>query len=311
MSSNELFITDVALRDGLQMLPTFVSTADKLRLLSALVNVGVRSAEVTSFVSAKAVPQMADAAEILASAQHLVERASCLVPNRRWLAKAIEAGAREIAVVVGATDTLNRRNIRLSLNEAIEEGCATLREARAAGLATRAYVAVAMACPYEGAVAPAHAAGIAVQLHAAGAQEVVLADTIGAGGPSQVRALLRAVLQDLSVHAVSAHFHDTRGLGVANVLAALDAGVRRFDASVGGLGGCPFAPGAAGNLATEDLVVLAHQEGLHTGIDAHALAQAVQVAAQITGLPLGGRSFKWLQRPTAHPSHSTQQETEK
>lgn len=304
-----VFVTDVGLRDGLQMLPTFVPTTDKLRLLAALVDAGVRSAEVTSFVSAKAVPQMADAADLLPAAQTLVQRASVLVPNRRGLSRAMTAGAWEIAVVVGATDTLNRRNIRLSLPEAIDEGRATLQQARAAGLATRAYVAVALGCPYEGAVDPGHAANIARQLHAAGAQEIVLADTIGAGGPSQVRALLRAALQDLPVDAVSAHFHDTRGLGLANVLAALDLGVRRFDASIGGLGGCPFAPGAAGNLATEDLVVLAHQEGLHTGIATASLARAVQVAQDITGLPLGGRSLRWLQRSPSLPSHSPQPET--
>ncbi|RYZ04084.1 MAG: hydroxymethylglutaryl-CoA lyase [Comamonadaceae bacterium] len=303
--SGHLTITEVGLRDGLQTLSAFIPTAAKRELLAALAQAGLRSIEATSFVSPRAVPQLSDAEALFTSGEALgIARLSALVPNRRGLERAMMAGVREIAVVVAATETLNQRNIRMSLAQALDEGAATLAQARSLGLATRGYVAVALGCPYEGEVTQSQALAVAERLRAAGAQEVVLADTIGAAGPGQVKRLFRTAAGVLGADVLAGHFHDTRGLGLANVCAALDAGVTRFDSSVGGLGGCPFAPGAAGNLATEDLVVLARQEGLETGVDLAAMVRAVDTAMAITGQPLGGRSLGWLRRgvpPQAQP----------
>lgn len=291
-------ITDVAPRDGLQNQAVHLSTADKLEFIRLLAQAGVPSVEATSFVSPKAVPQMADAAQLLpllaAALPQL--RVSVLVPNLKGLERARAAGATEIAVVLSATETMNRKNINMSLAQAVSASVETLNAARAAGLRTRAYLAVAFGCPFEGETpldAVLHLAGI---LSDAMADEVVIADTIGAAAPAQVRDRLRALAGVLPVEQVGVHFHDTRGMGVANAWAALEAGVRRFDASAGGIGGCPFAPGAAGNLATEDLVLMAQQGGFATGIDLPALQLAIAFAEDRLGRPLGGRSSAWLRR---------------
>lgn len=294
--SERIVITDVAPRDGLQNQPVAVSTAAKLELVRLLAAAGVASVEVGSFVSPKAVPQMADAAAVLAGVNAGMPglRTSVLTPNLKGLERAIAAGAREIAVVLSATETMNQRNINMSLETAAAVSEETVRAARGAGLATRAYVAVAVECPFEGLVAPAVATGLAERMLAAGAGEIVFADTIGAAAPGQVRTLLQAAAASIPLERTAVHFHDTRGFGVANAWAALEAGVRRFDASAGGIGGCPFAPGAAGNLATEDLVLLARQGGLETGIELEGLAAAVEFAEQQLGRSLGGRSLAWF-----------------
>ena len=293
-----IFITDVAPRDGLQSQAVTVSTSNKLRLIRALADAGVRSVEATSFVSPKAVPQMADAAEVIAGLRFLESetglRTSALVPNLKGLARATAAGAREIAVVISATKTMNLKNINMNLVEAEENCKATLHAARASGLATRAYIAVAWECPFEGVTAPDTVVRLAAAMRVAGAGEIVIADTIGAAAPRQVAALLRVLTQSIPLDMLAVHFHDTRGMGAANAYAALEAGVRRFDASVGGIGGCPFAPGAAGNLATEDLVMLAHQCGFTTGIELDALLLAVDMSEAFLDRPLGGRSMPWL-----------------
>jgi hydroxymethylglutaryl-CoA lyase len=292
-----ILINDVGPRDGLQNQPLPVSTDDKLRLIASLVHAGVRSIEATSFVSPKAVPQMADADALLPRLpQADAVRYSALVPNERGLERARAAGAREIAVVLSATETMNRRNINQSLAEAEATCVATLAAARRAGLRTRAYVAVAFECPYEGAVAPAVTQRLVAAMFAAQADEVVVADTIGAASPAAVSTLLRALIDEQGGERLCLHLHDTRGLALANAWAALDAGLRHFDSSVGGLGGCPFAPGAAGNLATEDLVLLARQCGFHTGIDLDRLLDSVALASALTQRPLGGRSHAWLSR---------------
>ena len=298
MAREAIHITDVSPRDGLQNQAVAVSTADKLELVRRLVAAGVASVEATSFVSPKAVPQMADAAELLQQVQAAwpALRVSALVPNGRGLERAQAAGAREVAVVLSATETMNRRNINMGLDEAADVSAQTLQQARAAGLATRAYVAVAFECPFEGAVPAERVFALAQRMAAAGAQEVVVADTIGAAAPAEVKARLSTLLQALPGTALAVHLHDTRGLGSALAWAALEAGVRRFDASVGGIGGCPFAPGAAGNLATEDLVLMAEGCGLDTGISLAGLLHAVDHAQAVLGRPLGGRSAAWLRR---------------
>ena len=208
----------------------------------------------------------------------------------------VAAGAQEIAVVLSATETMNRRNINMGLDQATEVSEQTLIEARRLGLRTRAYVAVAFDCPFEGPTPLDAVLQAAQRMHAAGAGEIVIADTIGAASPGQVKQRLAALLQVVPSEHLGVHFHDTRGMGVANAWAALEAGVRRFDASVGGIGGCPFAPGAAGNVATEDLVLMAGQSGFSTGIDLFDLLDAIDFAEQQLQRSLGGRAITWLRR---------------
>ena len=293
-----IHITDVAPRDGLQNQQVHVSTAAKLELISRLVAAGVDSIEATSFVSPKAVPQMADAGDLVPQINDRFPglRTSVLVPNLKGLERADAAGAREIAVVLSATETMNRKNINMGLDEATEVSAQTVLAARAKGLRTRAYVAVAFECPFEGKTPLSEVLRLAARMRETGAGEIVIADTIGAASPQQVRTLFDALRNEVPMDRLAVHLHDTRGLGAANAWAALEAGVRRFDASVGGIGGCPFAPGAAGNLATEDLVLMAQTSGFDTGISLDGLLHAVDFAQEQLQRPLGGRSSAWLRR---------------
>lgn len=296
-------ITEVGLRDGLQSQPVQVPLEDKLRLAAAIADCGVVSVEATSFVSPKAVPQMADADQLfprLPAPERV--RYSALAPNLRALDRAQAAGVAEVAVVLSATETMNRRNLNMDLAQTLQASADVLRAARERRLRTRAYVAVAFECPFEGAVDPSVLLDLAAAMHEAGAQELVLADTIGAAAPAAVAALARRCVARFGAGLMAAHFHDTRGLALANVWAAYGEGLRRFDASLGGLGGCPFAPGAAGNVATEDLVVMFEGSGIATGIDLPRLRAAIAVAEGITGRPLGGRSSRWLKSRDAAPA---------
>lgn len=293
-----IHITDVAPRDGLQNQQLHLSTESKLELIRLLAAAGVQSVEATSFVSPKAVPQMADASELVCRLNEALPqlRSSVLVPNLKGLERAHAAGAQEIAVVLSATETMNRRNIHMGLQEATEVSARTLAEAQRLGLRTRAYVAVAFDCPFEGETPLSEVTRLAACMHAAGAGEIVIADTIGSAAPGQVKERLRALRDVVPVEQLAVHFHDTRGMGVANAWAALESGVRRFDASVGGIGGCPFAPGAAGNVATEDLVLMAQRSGFATGIATDGLLDAVRYAEAQLQRPLGGRSIRWLRQ---------------
>ncbi|RYX90160.1 MAG: hydroxymethylglutaryl-CoA lyase [Comamonadaceae bacterium] len=294
----QLHITDVAPRDGLQNQAVHLGTDAKLELIRLIAAAGVASIEAASFVSPRAVPQMADAGDVMArvNAAFPSLRASALVPNLKGLERAHAAGAREIAVVLSATETMNRRNINMGLQEATEVSEQTLAEARRLGLRTRAYVAVAFECPFEGVTPLDRVVSLAGRMREAGAGEIVIADTIGAAAPAQVKERFTALVQAVPAATLAAHFHDTRGMGVANAWAAIEAGIRRFDASAGGIGGCPFAPGAAGNLATEDLVLMAGQGGMATGIDTGLLLDAVDFAQQQLARPLGGRAITWLRK---------------
>ncbi|QNP47871.1 hydroxymethylglutaryl-CoA lyase [Diaphorobacter aerolatus] len=297
----QIFITDVAPRDGLQNQQIEVSTEAKLELIARLVSAGVNSVETTSFVSPKAVPQMADAGELVpqVNARWPQLRSSVLVPNLKGLERAHASGAKEIAVVLSATETMNRKNINMGLAEALEVSEKTLAAAHALGLKTRAYVAVAFECPFEGETSLDEVLRLAARMHAAGAGEIVIADTIGAAAPAQVKERMTVIRDAVPLSQLAIHLHDTRGMGVANAWSALEVGVRRFDASAGGIGGCPFAPGAAGNLATEDLVLMARQSGFETGISLNGLLDAVAFAEAQLQRPLGGRSGAWLRRTRA------------
>lgn len=290
-----ILINEVGMRDGLQNLQRHVPLEGKLQLAQALVASGIRSIEATSFVSPKAVPQMADADQLF---PRLPSRDkvgySALVPNVRGLERAIAASVQEIAVVLSATETMNQRNINMSLAMTRAACIDTLRVAGERKLKGKAYIAVAFGCPFEGAVAPATVLALAKEMFDAGAAEVVIADTIGCANPAQVKHLMQECARKFGAARLSSHFHDTRGFALANVWAAMEAGVRKFDSSLGGLGGCPFAPGAAGNLATEDVVFLVEQCGFSTGIDIRQLRAAIALAERLVEHQLGGRTSCWL-----------------
>ena len=292
----EVLINEVGLRDGLQNQPIHVSCADKLRLTRALVDAGLHSIEATSFVSPKSIPQMADAEQFFTQLPDKeVVRYSALVPNLRGLDRAQAAGVREIAVVLSATETMNQRNINMSLSEAIAACEQTIVAALKLGMRTKAYLAVAFICPFEGLTSSDRVMSLGDGLLAAGVQEICIADTIGAAAPSAVAKLFKQCVTAWGEQCVSAHFHDTRALALANTWAALEAGVLKFDASIGGLGGCPFAPGAAGNLATEDLVMMLKQCGLSTGVSLTKLRQAVSLAGELVQRKIGGRATSWFE----------------
>jgi hydroxymethylglutaryl-CoA lyase len=283
-------ITEVSPRDGLQNQSVSLSTENKLALIRLLVAAGLQRVEITSFVSPEAVPQMADAADLLTRVHQLFPQlqSTVLVPNLRGLERACLAGAREISVVLAATDTMNRKNIKQGLVDATRISQDTVRAAKAMGMRTRAYLAVAFDCPFEGATPLPVLLALAQQMQAAHVDEIVIADTIGSASPGRVRDCLRVLGQAIPMDQMAMHFHDTRGLAAANAWAALEAGVRRFDASAGGLGGCPFAPGAAGNLATEDMVLMAEGSGFQTNIDIGRLCDVIEFAQLKLNSPLGG-----------------------
>jgi hydroxymethylglutaryl-CoA lyase len=303
-----LHVTEVAPRDGLQSQSMAVPTGQKVRLIKQLADAGLTRIEVGAFVSSKAVPQMADSAEVVAAARRLGGlHLSAFVPNMRGLERAQASGVDAIAVALSATETMNMRNIGMSLDKAKRSCFDTVREARTAHLPARAYLAVAFECPFEGPVRQDTVLRLAHLMTEAGASEIVIADTIGAAAPAQVQALLQILLREFDADRLAIHLHDTRGLAIANAWAALQCGIRRFDSSAAGIGGCPFAPGAAGNLATEDLVLLAHQCGFGTGVDLARLGQAIGFAEELLCRPLGGRSMAWQRRTAPWTSSQSPQ----
>jgi hydroxymethylglutaryl-CoA lyase len=292
--SDVVSVYEVSLRDGLQNEKGFVPTESKRALLDALVASGLRRLELTSFVSPKWIPQLADA-ETLAKASLPAPEGvslSALVPNGTGLERAIATGLPEIAVFLSASETHSKKNINKTIDRAFEVIEEIVPPALASGLRVRGYVSTVWGCPYEGPVEPAKAIGIATRLLALGCYEVSLGDTIGVGNPRQTREIVKRAADAMPLDKVALHLHDTRGTALANILAALDLGVRTFDASVGGMGGCPYAPGAAGNVATEDLVFLLHGMGLETGVDLDRLVEAGHLAERIVGHPLPGKVHK-------------------
>lgn len=283
-------ITEVGPRDGLQNESAYVEPARKVELIDRLAAAGLRRIEATSFVHPKAIPQLRDAAEVMAA---LPRRAgvtyTVLVPNEIGARNAIAAKADELATVVAASETMNQKNVNRTIAESLAgfEGVATL--AAEAGVPWVGYVSTAFGCPYEGEVPPANVIEVAKRIRALGAQGIALGDTIGCGNPQQVKALVRIFRDALPDTPLRIHFHDTRGIGLANMLAALEEGIDHFDGSLGGLGGCPYAPGAAGNVATEDMVYMLEQMGIETGVDLRALIAVAQWAEALVGRPLPGR----------------------
>lgn len=294
--TDTVVINEVGLRDGLQSQHASINLAGKVALANAFVAAGIQAIEAGSFVSPRAIPQMADTDALwpqLPAATRI--QYSALVPNLKGLERAGTAGVREIAVVLSATDTMNLRNIRMDLAQTVAVCQDTIHAARAQAMRCKAYIAVAFECPYEGIVPVDQVLALCETMIAAGAHEIVIADTIGAACPAQVKPLVGECVTRHGADRVSVHFHDTRAFALANVWASIEAGVRKFDTSVGGLGGCPFAPGAAGNVATEDVVLMLEQCGFETGIDVPRLTAAVHLAGQLVGHPLGGRTSRWLE----------------
>jgi hydroxymethylglutaryl-CoA lyase len=289
-------IVEVGPRDGLQNEAAFVPTAAKISFVNKLSEAGHSIIEVSAFVSPKWVPQMADATEVFAGiTRRPAVRYTALVPNLTGLERAREARADEVAVFPAASETFSRRNINQSVAEAIETARAICREAAATGLPVRAYLSTSFGCPFEGAVAPETVAELTGRLIDAGAYQVALSDTIGIAHPRQISDVLSVVTARVPVDRIALHLHDTRGTGLVNVYAGLQSGVKTFDASAGGLGGCPYAPGATGNLATEDLVYMLDGLGTSTGVSLDALVEASRSIEPHVGHPLPSRVYRAIQ----------------
>ncbi len=275
MSGERVTVYEVGPRDGLQNEPATLAAADKVRFVELLADAGLPAVEVTSFVSPAAIPQLADADTVLPALRRRPGvRYPVLVPNLRGLARAAAAGAREIAVFAAASEGFSQANIGRSISDSLDGYAAVVKQAQAAGMWVRGYVSTAFGCPYEGRVEPQAVVAVAAELRRMGCDEVSIGDTIGVAEPAQVAALVPLVASRVALDRIALHLHDTGGRALENVAAGLGAGVRVFDASAAGLGGCPFAPGAPGNLATEALVGFLEQEGFSTGVDETRLTAA-------------------------------------
>jgi len=296
-------LVDVGPRDGLQNEKQAVPAAVKIELVHRLQQAGLREIEVTSFVSPKWVPQMADAAEVMAGiARQPGVRYSVLTPNLKGLEAALACQPDEVVVFGAASEAFSQRNINCSIAESIERFAPVVALARSRGITVRGAVSCALGCPYEGVVAPQRVAEVAQRMKAIGVQHLGVADTIGVGTPLAVQRALDAALQHYAIDDVSGHFHDTYGQALANTLSSLQMGVWQFDTSVAGLGGCPYAKGATGNVATEDVVYLLHGLGIETGIDLGQLVDAGRFISQHLGRAPNSRAATALfnQREAAH-----------
>ena len=283
-------IVEVGPRDGLQNEKTIIPAAAKIELIDRLSATGLRSIEATSFVSPKWVPQLADAADVFAGIQRREGVAyPVLVPNLQGYERARAVGATEVAVFSAASEAFNRKNINASIDESIERFLPVLERAAADGVKVRGYVSTVLGCPYQGDVPVADVVRVARRMHALGCYEVSLGDTIGIGTPARARAMLRAVAGEVPMAALAVHFHDTRGQALANILACLEEGVAVVDAAVSGTGGCPYAPGASGNVASEDVVYMLEGMGIGTGVDLAGLVDTGRWLAARLGRASGSK----------------------
>ena len=280
---------EVGPRDGLQSWPRTLPTPAKVGLVASLLDCGFRRVEATSMVHPKWVPQLADAEAVLEALQDRIDQLRVLVPNRRGLDRARSAGVRNVAVTVAATDGYNQHNLNCTVEETLQEIQSIASEARRDQIVVDASLSVAFGCPYEGTVPPERVAEVAAALADAGIEEIALADTIGVANPAQVEALFQAMKERLPAVRWGAHFHDTRGRALANLLSALETGVNLFEGSVGGIGGSPFAPGAAGNLCSEDALAMLEAMGIETGVDVSRLIVVARGLEHTLGGPMPGR----------------------
>ena len=288
--ADSIRIVEVSPRDGLQNEAKPIATATKIELIERLVAAGMQTIEATSFVSPRWVPQLADAAEVYAGiGRPPGVRFPVLVPNLPGLQRALAVGVREVAVFTAASEAFSRRNTNAGIDESLARIALVLEQARACGVPVRGYVSTVLGCPYQGAVPVAEVVRVALALHTMGCYEISLGDTIGVGTPRAARTMLCAVAEVVPMAALAVHFHDTRGQALANIYACLEAGVRVVDSAVAGLGGCPYAEGASGNVASEDLVYLLHGLGFHTGVDLGRLVAAGRFISAVLGRPNGSR----------------------
>jgi len=288
-------LVEVGPRDGLQNEATPVATAVKVELIHRLQNAGLPVIEATAFVSPKWVPQMADNAQVMAAIRRKPGVSyPVLVPNRKGLDAALAAGAREVVVFGAATETFSRKNTNCSIAEGLARFAEVCREALARGLKVRGDISVCLSCPYEGEVKPEAVVRVARELDAMGCYEITICDTIGTGTPGRIRAAIEAVMKHVSADRLAGHFHDTYGQAVANVYAALECGVATFDSSVAGLGGCPYAKGATGNVATEDVLYMLDGLGIETGVDITKLIAAGEYICGVLGRPTHSKAARAL-----------------
>ena len=289
----DVTLYEVGPRDGLQNESRMVPTDDKIRLIDALSGTGLRAIEITSFVNPKWIPQLADGGEVsrrIARQPGLIY--SALVPNRQGLDAAMAAGMKEVAVFMSASETHNKKNVNKTIAQTLAAFRETVPPALEAGLRVRAYVSTVYGCPYEGAVDPARAVELARALRELGCYQISLGDTIGVANPRQVRDVLSRVLAEIPKPEVAVHFHDTRGTALANILVAVEMGITTVDAALGGLGGCPYAPGASGNVATEDVVYMLEGMGVHTGIDLDKLVDCARLASTLVGHEVPSKYYR-------------------
>jgi len=290
---SDVTIYEVGPRDGLQNESRLIPTARKIDLINALSDTGLHTIEITSFVNPKWIPQLADALEV---AQTITRKPgvgySALVPNARGLETAMAGGMKEIAVFLSASETHSKRNINKSIAEALEAFAETVPPALAQGVKVRAYVSTVYGCPYEGAVDPEVSVALSRQLYDMGCYQVSLGDTIGVANPRQVRDVLTRVQAVIPNEAIAVHFHDTRGTALANILVSVDMGITVVDSALGGLGGCPYAPGASGNVATEDVVYMLEGMGIKTGVDLDKLVECSQMATALVGHEMPSKVYR-------------------
>ncbi len=294
-------IYEVGPRDGLQNEPTPVPTAAKVALVDHLSRAGLPYIEVSSFVDPRWIPQLGDAEQVFQDIERKAGiRYSALVPNMRGLGRAREVNLESIAVFVSASETHNHKNLNRSIDESIDNIAEVMADLKGSGTWVRGYVSMVFGCPYEGDIGSANVVSVANRLIELGVDQISLGDTVGYANPRQVTERMAAVGSEIDLDRIALHFHDTRGTALANIVAGLDAGVRVFDGAIAGLGGCPYAPGAAGNVATEDLVNMFHGMGIETGIDLDALVEAALFMEQQLGKKLPGRYL----RSTRHAAKS-------
>ena len=278
----KIFVNEVGPRDGLQNIDNVLNVDERFQLIQSLEKAGINSLEVGSFVSSKAVPAMDKTDTLLEKLSNSNSNYSVLIPNTFGYKQAKENRVKEVCLVLCATESMNKENINKSIDETIVEFKEIIDMAKRDQIRTKIYISVAFECPYEGLVSSKYIYHLTKEFLTYGINEVVIADTIGAGKPDQVTKLFRSLVKDFGSSNFSAHFHDTRLLALSNVKAAMDEGITKFDSCIAGLGGCPFAPGASGNLATEDLVSMLHKEGYETGISEEMLRNSAKLASQLT-----------------------------
>jgi hydroxymethylglutaryl-CoA lyase len=289
----EVTLYEVGPRDGLQNESRLIPTVDKVALIDALSETGLRAIEITSFVNPKWIPQLADAAEVaLRITRKRGVSYSALVPNRQGLEAAVKAGMERVAVFLSASETHNKKNVNKSIAATLEAFEEVVPQARERGLEVRAYVSTVYGCPYEGEVDPQKAVELCRALRALGCYQISLGDTIGVANPRQVRDVLSRVLAEIPASEVAVHFHDTRGTALANILVAVEMGITTVDAALGGLGGCPYAPGASGNVSTEDVVYMLEGMGVRTGVDLAKLIDCTRLASALVGHEMPSKYYR-------------------